>query len=381
MKSTRVLGVTGFALIAVTYGMARFSWGLMLPAVTRDIPFSPRMAGVLSACSFAAYCLSVTAASRLAERFGPKLPAAAAAGCAAIGLLLLALSSGPVMLAAGLFIAGTGPGLASPSLAAAVSQRVEEKKKPQVNTIINAGTGCGIILSVPILLYLPGGWRAACVVFAACALACLIPVIRSLPGEGIRRDGEKQCWRETLVQRPLIRLVIIAFVSGMASAGWWSFGPEILQHHSGVDADTTSLLWLVSGGAGMAGALTGPVASLIGMNPVYRLSQLFMAAPLLLLAFLHHFSWWLLPAVALCGVGYITLSGVLLVYGASATKAAPASGVGVVFFTLAAGQVAGSLVFGTLYSSAGAVIALTLFAALGGVVMLVLPQGNDGSGR
>ena len=47
---------TGFSLIAVTYGMARFSWGLMLPAISAEIPFNPQQAGMLSACSFVAYC-------------------------------------------------------------------------------------------------------------------------------------------------------------------------------------------------------------------------------------------------------------------------------------------------------------------------------------
>ncbi|CAJ0995195.1 MFS transporter [Sodalis praecaptivus] len=164
MRASVTLGLTGFALIAVTYGMARFAWGLMLPAVMRDIPFSPRLAGVISACGFAAYCLAVIGASVVSPRCGPRLPAMAAALCAAAGLLILAASSSPAMLAAGLFIAGLSPGLASPSLAAAVGRRVAVPQQPRVNTIINVGTGAGIILSVPVLLFLPGGWRRLLVI-------------------------------------------------------------------------------------------------------------------------------------------------------------------------------------------------------------------------
>ena len=101
------------------------------------------------------------------------------------------------------------------------------------------------------------------------------------------------------------------------------------------------MLWLVSGGAGIAGVFTGALAARTGWNPVYWLSLLFMAAPLALLAVSLGYSGWLIPAAALCGVGYITLSGVLLVCGASATANAPAAGVGIVFFMLAVGQVAG----------------------------------------
>ncbi|WLI75613.1 MFS transporter [Kosakonia sp. H02] len=367
MKTSFSLAVTGFSLIAVSYGLARFSWGLMLPAVSQDVPFSSRLAGMLSACSFAAYCLSVTLASLLSKRYGPRLPATVSALCAMAGLLVLAVAASPLFLAVGLFIAGLSAGLASPSLADAVSQAITAQRQTQVNTIINAGTGAGIILSVPLLLFLP--WRTACIVFAVIALLSLVPVWRYLP-----QETSKQTQRhESVFQRRVIRLAIIAFISGMASAAWWSFGPDVLSQHAHVTDKLISILWLVCGGAGILGALTGPVARYIGMRQVYRLSLLFMAAPLVLIAVSHAFSWWLFPAVALCGIGYITLSGVLLVGGAGATPAAPASGVGVVFFMLAAGQVAGSMLFGVLYAQAGAALALITFSLLAGAMVFYTP--------
>ncbi|XTZ37838.1 MFS transporter [Salmonella enterica] len=372
MKSSFHLGITGFFLIAVSYGLARFSWGLMLPLVANEIPFSPRLAGLLSACSFAAYCLSVTGASLLCKRFGPRLPASASALCAAAGLLIMSISTSMGMLATGLFIAGLSAGLSSPSLAVAVSQRIAKSRQTQVNTIINAGTGGGIVISVPVLLYLPGGWRATCVLFAIIALICLVPVLRYLPYG--RHFPDEQSGRIKLLQRTIVRLSIIAFVSGMASAAWWSFGPDVLRQHANVAGNLTNLLWLVCGGAGILGAFTGPLARVIGMRQVYRLSLLCMAAPLLLMAFSDHFSWWLIPAVALCGVGYIALSGVLLVAGAMATPQAPASGVGIVFFMLAIGQVVGAPGFGLIYAQAGAPLALILFALLALIMTFVTPQ-------
>lgn len=368
MKGT-ALGITGFALIAVTYGMARFAWGLMMPEVMHDIPFTRRVSGVLSACSFAAYCVAVLIAPMMTARAGPRFPAAVAALCAALGLLIIASAVSPWMLGVGLFIAGMSAGLASPALASAVSQRIEAEQQPQMNTVINAGTSMGIMLSVPILYWLPGGWRIACTVFAALAMICLVPIWRQLPNHN--ENAQRESCLSHLRQRSLQRLIFIALFSGVSSAAWWSFGPDLL-HHIHVSDRMVSLLWLIAGAAGIIGALTGPMAKWMGMKRVYWLSQCCLAVPLLLLAFSHHYSAWLFPAVALGGAAYVTLSGVLLVWGAEATNNAPAVGVGILFYMLAAGQVMGSLLFGQLFMLAGAPTALTLFAALPLLMMFVI---------
>ncbi len=373
MKAAQKLAVTGFSLIAVTYGMARFSWGLMLPAVVKDIPFSTGMAGMISASSFAAYCLAIISAPALTQRFGSRWLAVTAALLAGGGLLILAFAVSPMMLAVGLFIIGLSPGVASPSLAAAVSQRTTGRQQSKMNTFINAGTSAGIILSVPILLYLPGGWRSACFMFSAIALLCLLPVWFYLPGESVKNPAEAQSGRRRWPGPVMLRLVLIAFVSGITSAAWWSFGPQILRQHAGVDTKTISLLWLIAGGAGGLGALTGTVADRIGIKPVYRISLLFMALPLAVLAWVNAPSWWLFPAVAMCGAGYVTLSGVLLVCGVAASENSPASGVGLVFLMLAVGQVVGAVLFGQLYALTDAASALLVFCALSLLIAFFTP--------
>lgn len=377
MRSPAALALTGFSLIAVTYGMARFSWGLMLPSISADIPFSPQQAGLLSACSFVAYCLTILTAAALADRYGARLTALLAALSAAAGLLLLACASSPLLLATGLFVAGLSSGLASPALAAAVSNRIAAADQPRINTLINAGTSAGIILTVVILSVLPGGWRAACLLFALLSLACLLPVMRVLSVHAADSAAKARRWHQRLYRRAMRRLMGIALVSGLVSAAWWSFGSALLRQHVGVDAETARLLWLVAGGAGIVGAATGPVAARIGLYAVYRLSLCGMALPLLVLAFSHGESIGLLVAVACCGAGYVTLSGVLLVWGAQATAEEPATGVGILFFMLAVGQVAGSLLFGQLYAALGAGTALTLFALSALLLLFITPSQNS----
>lgn len=373
MNASVALGMAGFSLIAVTYGLARFAWGLMMPAVMKDIPFSVHLAGIVTACSYLSYCLSTAAAPGLVMRFGARRVACLAALCAAAGLLLLACAFAPLMLAAGLLIAGLSAGLASPAIASAVSVGLPSAQQDAANTAINAGTSAGIMLSVPILLLLPGGWRASCVAFAVLALLCLLPAWRYLPEDRRKGDRDRTGWRDLVRQRSLLRLAIVAFIGGSSSAAWWSFGPEILRNHLHLDAHASSLLWLIGGGAGIAGALTGAARRWFSMAQIYRLSLCCMALPLLVLASLNGFSGWLFPAVALGGAGYVTLSGVLLVYGAAATPDSAATGVGVAFFMLAAGQMVGSMLFGAVYAGPGASVALVGFAALALGMMVVVP--------
>lgn len=372
MKNSLRLTLSGFMLIAVTYGLARFAWGMMMPQVAQQISFSPRASGMLAACSYLAYCLATPGATLLLARWGVRSTAILAALTAMFGLLLLAAASSAWLIAGGLFIAGLGAGLASPALASAVSQQIDASRQIAANTLINAGTGAGIIVSVPIFMLMPGGWRAACCCFAALALISLLLARYCLPAGRADPPGSPVGWRDRLHNRALLRVIIIAFLSGVASAAWWCFGPDVLRQHSRLNEGQASMLWLVSGAAGILGALTGPLARCIGMRQVYWLAQLAMAAPLLLLAALTHFSYWLVPAAALCGAGYVTLSGILLVAGAAATPQNAASGVAAAFLTLAIGQIGGAILFAQIYSSSAAA-ALLLFAAIPVALLFLVP--------
>lgn len=372
MKPSLRLTLSGFMLIAVTYGLARFAWGMMMPQVAQQVSFSPRTSGMLAACSYLAYCLATPGATLLLARWDVRSTAMLAALTAMLGLLLLAAAGSAWLIAGGLFIAGLGAGLASPALASAVSRQLDASRQTAANTLINAGTGAGIIVSVPIFMLMPGGWRAACCCFAALALISLLLARYCLPAGRADPPGSPVGWRDRLHNRALQRVIIIAFLSGVASAAWWCFGPDVLRQHSHLNEGHASMLWLVSGAAGILGALTGPLARCIGMRQVYWLAQLAMAAPLLLLAALTHFSYWLVPAAALCGAGYVTLSGILLVAGAAATPQNAASGVAAAFLTLAIGQIGGAILFAQIYSSSAAA-ALLLFAAIPVALLFLVP--------
>ncbi|EOY5457913.1 YbfB/YjiJ family MFS transporter, partial [Cronobacter dublinensis] len=181
LSGHKFLALSGFSLIAAAYGLARFSWGLQLPAVIRDIPMSSTLVGALSAASFAAYGVASVIASLCTARTGPQLPSLLAGVFAIIGLAILAKASGPLWLLAGVICGGVSSGLVSPPMAEAVNRDVAPAQRPGVNTVINAGTGGGIIVSALAVLLMPGQWREIWLLFAAIAVVPTLMAMRAMP--------------------------------------------------------------------------------------------------------------------------------------------------------------------------------------------------------
>lgn len=148
------LGATGFALIGVCYGFARFAFGLFLPEIRTDLALSPAIGGVIAGGSFLGYCVAIVASAWLTERYGPRPVAVGAGLVATTGLALIAMAPSAPMLALAVLFAGSSTGLASPPLGAAVAHVVRAERRDATNTIINAGTSAGVALSGPVALLL-----------------------------------------------------------------------------------------------------------------------------------------------------------------------------------------------------------------------------------
>ena len=117
MSPSRSLGATGFALIAVCYGFARFAFGLFLPRIGADMPLSSTLVGLISGGAFLTYCVAVILSAWLTERVGARYVALGAALIAAVGMAGIALATSPAWLAGAVMLAGSSTGLVSPPLA------------------------------------------------------------------------------------------------------------------------------------------------------------------------------------------------------------------------------------------------------------------------
>ena len=354
------IGATGFGLIAVCYGFARFAFGLFLPQIDGDLSLGPSLSGIISGGAFAGYCIAIIASALLTERIGARAVAVGAAIVAAAGMAGIALAPSPLILAIAVVVAGSSTGLASPPMAAAVAAAVQKSRQDMTNTVINAGTSAGVALSGPIALAIAGQWRLAFGAFAAVAVVLAVAAAVSLPASG----GGEGAGGLPPMKGPVLRLISASLLMGAASTALWSFGGELVSQQLDWGPTGTGMLRTCIGAGGIAGAWAGTLIGRFGLDPVHRAFLGLMAASILAVG-----SGIATPALALIGgaffgAAYVMLTGVYLVWGTHALPGRPATGLMIGFLTIAVGQTAGAPFFGFLMAGPGAGPAVICFAVL-----------------
>ncbi len=159
----------GAGLIGTCYGLARFAYGLFAPEFEAEFGISPAVAGVIGSGSYVGYCAAIVGSLILTPRWGPRRVAVLAGMVATLGIATVAVASSAPVLAAGILIAGSSTGIASPPMPAAVARWVQQGTRDRAQTIVNAGTGLGVLVSGPIALVLLEDWRWAWGAFAVIA--------------------------------------------------------------------------------------------------------------------------------------------------------------------------------------------------------------------
>jgi predicted MFS family arabinose efflux permease len=367
------LAAAGLAVIAVCYGLARFAYGLFVPAFTAEFGIGAAAAGAIASSSYAGYCVAVVAATLATVRWGPRAVATAAGLAAVLGTGLIAVAPGVPVLAVGVVIAGSSTGLASPPLADAVARWVRADRADRVQTVVNAGTGVGVAVSGPIALVLFGSWRLAWATYCGIAVLVTAWTLATIPGGRTRHpsgDAARGPW-----WRPGTgRLLVAAAALGAGSAAVWVFGRDLVVT-AGVSAAASTLMWIVLGAAGVAGAFTGDLVARTGLGRAWVAGMLLLAAATTAFALAPGVLPVVFVAAALFGAVYIGLTAVLLVWGTRTHPDAPALGVGAAFLLIAVGQTLAAPTLGLLSDLTTAPVAFgaAAVAAAGGA--LALPRG------
>lgn len=336
------LVAAGTALVATTYGLARFTYGLFSPDFASEFDLSPLVVGVLGSGSYVGYCVAILGATALTPRWGARRVAVFAGATATIGISTVAASSSAVMLAIGLLVAGSSTGLASPPMAAAISRWISPARKDQAQTLVNAGTGAGVLVSGPIALALMAHWRVAWAVFALMSTLVTIVVWRCVPSDPRPEPpqtgrGSGESHGAGGLPAGTLRLLVCSALMGMGSIAVWTLGRQAVVDQGGTPR-LAAIVWTIVGAAGIAGALAGHAVKLLGLTRSWVLGMTAMAAASVALGLLADQPLLAAAAAAVFGATYIALTGVLLVWATWLFPTRASFGVGISFLLIAAGQ-------------------------------------------
>lgn len=374
------LSSTGFAflgaiLVALSFGIARFAFGLYVPPIRDTLGLSTLAIGLISALPLISFLLASTVAPWLTDRLGARLTAVISSSFALFGLALIGAAWNPIMLALGVFACGLCTGLMMPALTAAMQVLVRRSLQGRVSSILNAGTSVGIIIAVPTVLLLTDAWRFTYLAFALLALIgaiaawFLLPsVSRIVPGNAAAPAALPQLpWSQ------LIRLGLFCFTTGFISSAYWIFAPDLVITLGRYPAPAAALLWLAVGLAGLGGAVIADLADRNNPPITQALMIMILAASMALLAaspsqiVLTTFS------ALMFGLAYMSLTGLHLMTGIRLLPGRLAAGPVVPFMAIAVGQAVGSPIAGRLIDTLGHADAFAVFAALGVTVAILSP--------
>ncbi|MGY1822958.1 MFS transporter [Geodermatophilus sp. SYSU D00079] len=362
-SAARLVGA-GLAVIAVTYGLARYGFGLYLPQFRGEFGISAGTAGWLAGGGYLAYCAAALLAPPLVARGRGRAALWAAGGSAAAGSVVVATATSTPVLAAGVLVAGSGAGAATPALVAAVAATVPPASEARAQAVVNSGTGAGVVAGGLLVLAAPGAWRAAWLGFAVLALLVTGLADRSArwsPPAGAPPRSAGRPWDR------LGRATAAAVLAGAGCAGVWTFGRDLLTGHGGLAAGTSGALWCVLGAAGLAGGVSGALVERHGVRGAWCGSLLVAAAATAVLAVRPDVAVLAGVALAAFGSSFVALSGVLIAWGARARPDGAAAAAAFLFVGLTAGQALGAVGLGVLAARVGLPGALLVAA---GTVLL-----------
>lgn len=183
------LMIWGAIGIALNVGLARFTYGVMLPSIRRDLALDYLGSGNLNAVHLAGYLMGTLAAPSIIGRTDPAklskwahlLVAAASVVCAAAPESRL---FGSAVLGLGRFATGLGAGAGIVAILVIVFGAISAEKRPLASAAVWSGMGVAIVISGLAVPFLSGGaigWRCA---FAFSALLALAVAFRFPPKVG-----------------------------------------------------------------------------------------------------------------------------------------------------------------------------------------------------
>lgn len=374
--STTAVLLPGTAMIAITFGLARYGYGLLLPDMKAELGIGPSAAGLISSLGYVSYLVANAAVVPLTSRRGARVAVAAAAACAVFGMAVIAAAGSAWAVTLGVTIAGAAAGLAFPPYAEIVDRHVAPPRRAVVWSTISSGTGWGVALAGPVAILAGDQWRWAWAGFVVIAVVVGLAATRLAPARDhatLRRTQLSPSWFLCPRSRPLL---LSAVLVGAGSSVWWVFSVDAMQH-AGMATTATRVVYAVCGAACLLGSLSGFAFERIGLRGGYLASTALLALSLGLLgtatADLVTALVTALVAATLFGAFYAAVIAAHGVWSAEVFAQHPAAGLAAVSTALTLGTLVGPTLAGVVIDHSGHGTALVGAAVATGLAVPFCP--------
>jgi len=187
-----IVALVGTLTIFACLGLARFAFGMLLPAMREALGMSYDEMGFLGTANFSGYLAAVAVVPFLLRRFSPRQ--LIASGLALIAICMLGIAAGESYLLI-LFLyscVGIGSGIANIPIMVLVSFWFRRDKRGMAAGLIVVGSGFAIMFSgfvIPILneKFILSGWRVSWIL-----LAIIVLLVALTAAFLIRNDPEEK---------------------------------------------------------------------------------------------------------------------------------------------------------------------------------------------
>jgi predicted MFS family arabinose efflux permease len=313
-NSSFVLRAVAMLAIGLDVGVARITYGVVLPAFARDLQLSLTAAGLLGTLHLIGYLLGTLASPSLNAKVGALALCRASHFVFASAMLVCGLTSGITTMAASRFVAGLAAGFGVFSIFLIVFDATEPEKRSAAGSLVWSGIGVAIVASGlasgPIL---DGGawrlssscrrpWRSR----SRCSFRARHRAARAQP----KAANASPSRLAELTSAKWIFLVAAYFLFAVGYISYVTFAGVMLKG-IGLSSVGVTWFWVMYGASSIAGAALGAALLPGGFARRIALSTALGSGAIGSLLVVHGENWSVFAASVLVGLGSVATPAIV----------------------------------------------------------------------
>jgi predicted MFS family arabinose efflux permease len=371
------VALAGLAVIAVSYGFARYGFGLFVPQIRHEYGLSTSMLGMIGSATYVGYLAALILVGVLATRVGPRPLLVCAGISATTGMAMVASAPTTSVLVVGLVLAATSSGWAWTPYSDVVDRAIRPEKQQRVMALLPVGTAFGVAVAGPLALLTRGdGWRYAWLAFSVVALVATLFNARTLPsaiGQS-SPDGLAPVGLRWFLRRSAVPLYLTSLSYGLVGSVYWTFAMDAITAAGTIDGGREPVFWTLLGLAGIAGLGAGALMARFELVGAHRALFVALAVAVGLLGATPGVPALVAVSVVVYGPTFMAVSSLLAVWSHRLFPDRPSTGFSATVFFLGLGSIVGPIAFGFVADAHGLRSAFGLTAAVAAITVFASPR-------